>query len=200
MIETATGACSVALFADHTLVDSCHEVIGRGHAERLIPLIAALPDGGRAEHILVSCGPGSFTGIRVGVAAARGLGLGWGAAVSGYSTLAAIAAQAFTEDAADEIGVAMLGGHGEIFVQSFQRDGIAAQSLLESLAPADAAQRLGATHVVGSAAAQLSAIRGFGTWADAEVSATSASLLPPHLLSLSPHPIYGRGADATPMA
>ena len=70
-IETATEACSVALFEEGALVDARHEVLGRGHAERLVPMIAELPDRGRAEEIRVSLGPGSFTGVRIGVAVAR---------------------------------------------------------------------------------------------------------------------------------
>ncbi|MEE2916267.1 MAG: tRNA (adenosine(37)-N6)-threonylcarbamoyltransferase complex dimerization subunit type 1 TsaB, partial [Pseudomonadota bacterium] len=93
-IDTATAACSVALFEDGRLIDARHAVVGRGHAERLVPMIAELPDGGRADHILVDVGPGSFTGIRVGIAAARGLALGWGASVSGYGALALVAAAA----------------------------------------------------------------------------------------------------------
>ena len=88
VIDTATPALSVALFAGDALIGHAHEVIGRGHAERLLPAIAALPDGGRAERILVSCGPGSFTGIRVGIAAARALAFAWSADLIGYATLA----------------------------------------------------------------------------------------------------------------
>ena len=82
-IETATEACSVALFEDGQLRAHAHELVGRGHAERLIPMIGELPDRGRAETILVDCGPGSFTGVRVGLAAARGLGLAWAAPIHG---------------------------------------------------------------------------------------------------------------------
>ena len=65
-IECATEACSVALFDGETIVDSAHKVLGRGHAEQLVPMIAALPDRGHAQRILVSLGPGSFTGVRIG--------------------------------------------------------------------------------------------------------------------------------------
>src|ERR1700712_731470 len=100
VIETATAACSVALIEDGRVVAPMHEIVGRGHAERLVPMIAELPRGGRADAILVDVGPGSFTGIRVGIAAARGLGLGWGIPVHGYSSLALIAAAAFAADPA----------------------------------------------------------------------------------------------------
>ncbi|WP_073976501.1 tRNA (adenosine(37)-N6)-threonylcarbamoyltransferase complex dimerization subunit type 1 TsaB, partial [Erythrobacter donghaensis] len=135
VIDTATEACSVALFHDSELIASDHAVMGRGHAERLVPMIAALPDRGRAKAILVNCGPGSFTGVRVGLAAARALGLAWGVPVTGYSTHALVAAMAFeAHPDAKALDVAMTGGHGEYFVQSFARDG-AALSALGSLPP-----------------------------------------------------------------
>jgi len=84
VIDTATRACSVALFDDENVIAAAYEVIGRGHAERLLPLIAALPDNGKADRVMVNVGPGSFTGIRVGVAAAKALGLAWHIDVHGY--------------------------------------------------------------------------------------------------------------------
>lgn len=162
-------------------------------------IIAALPDGGRAAHILVSCGPGSFTGIRVGVAAARALGLGWGCPVQGYATLAAVAAEALASDAdASQICVLMHGGHGEAFVQRFRRapfamiDAVASVPLRDvALLPADDAVVGTAVEAIGSALGRVRVI-------DYRLSATSAQLLPIDQLQ-SPIPIYGRGADATPM-
>ena len=79
VIETATAACSVALVEAGAVVDRRHEVVGRGHAERLVPMIAELlQDAPTPDAVLVDCGPGSFTGIRVGLAAARAFGLAWG--------------------------------------------------------------------------------------------------------------------------
>ena len=88
IIDTATQALSLALFEDGKLIGRRHDVIGRGHSEQLLPAIAALPDGGRADAISVGVGPGSFTGIRVGIAAARALAFGWGAKVDGFSSIA----------------------------------------------------------------------------------------------------------------
>ncbi|HSI16600.1 MAG TPA: tRNA (adenosine(37)-N6)-threonylcarbamoyltransferase complex dimerization subunit type 1 TsaB, partial [Sphingomonas sp.] len=120
VIETATAACSVALIEEGRVVAASHEVVGRGHAERLLPMIAELPGGGRADHILVDVGPGSFTGIRVGIAAARGLALGWNSGVSGYSSLALIAAAGFRDEPGrDSLAVILEGGHGEVFMQPY---------------------------------------------------------------------------------
>ena len=104
-IDCASPACSVALFDDGALIDFRHEELGRGHAERLVPMIAELPGRGQADQIAVARGPGSFTGVRIGIAAARALALAWGADLVGYPSLALIAAQAcllYTSDAADE--------------------------------------------------------------------------------------------------
>ena len=138
-IETASEACSVALFAGNTLLAHDHRLLGRGHAEELIPMIAALPDKGRARRILVSLGPGSFTGVRIGIAAARALGFAWGSPVIGYPTLALIAAMAQAQHPANTT-VCMNGGHGEWFVQNFGRDG-AQMNEFASLSPEQAATR-----------------------------------------------------------
>src|SRR5437868_6719428 len=97
VIETATAACSVALLDGKQVAAARHELVGRGHAERLVPMIGeVLAEAGcaRAALIQVDCGPGSFTGIRVGLAAARALALAWGVPVAGYSAMALIAATA----------------------------------------------------------------------------------------------------------
>ncbi len=196
-IETATTACSVALFEDEALIAHTHEIVGRGHAERLVPMIAALPDRGRADEILVDCGPGSFTGVRVGLAAARALGLAWRAPVHGYSSMALIAAATFASEAPPEtIAVVLIGGHGELFVQRFAAGEAAALSPLLSLTPEAAAAFCPDDRLVGSGAETLAAARGSGQ-SHAMVPDARATVLIPHAgRALAPTPIYGRAPDA----
>lgn len=199
VIDTATAACSVALFDEHRLVAAQHDVVGRGHSEQLMPMIAGLPGGGRADRILVDCGPGSFTGVRVGIAAARALGFGWGVPVHGYSSTSLIAAMAASEGA-DTVAVAIIGGHGEIFVQRFTADPLAPLDDLASLMPAVAAARISEASVHGSGARLLVDARTWGEACDTLPNAADAMRLPALCASLTPQPIYGRGADAKPMA
>lgn len=179
VIETATSACSVALIDGRAVIASDAAVVGRGHAERLMPMIAALPDGGRADAIWIDCGPGSFTGIRVGIAAARGLGFGWGVPVTGYSSLALIAARWFADHDGDAVTVVIEGGHGEVFKQSYARGAVSEPGPLVSIAREQAV-------VVGARAG------------DIPPNARDAILL--SAVKLPPRPIYGRAPDALPMA
>lgn len=201
VIDTATAACSVALIADDAVVAARHEVVNRGHAERLLPMIAELPEGGRAGAVLVDCGPGSFTGVRVGLAAALALGLAWRVPVSGYSSTALIAAAGFEahRDLA-ELAVVMEGGHGELFMQPYAASPLAALAPLASLPPAVALAALDGRPALGSGVRwmeELDASRNLGA---ALPSAADALLLPSALTNLPPRPIYGRAPDAKPMA
>jgi tRNA threonylcarbamoyladenosine biosynthesis protein TsaB len=194
VIESATEACSVALFEGDQLLAGAFEVIGRGHAERLVPMIAELPGKGRAQRIAVSLGPGSFTGVRIGLATARALGLAWQAEVVGYPTLALVAAIA--QAARDEpVTVCMTGGHGEWFVQDFAA-GVAPGMDAASLSPSQAAAREGQWLVAGSQAQALVDTRGTGEAATLLPDARQWDLLPDTLLTSSPVPLYGRPPDA----
>ena len=205
VIETATAACSVALIDGARVLANRHEVVGRGHAERLIAMIAELPEGGRAQQILVDCGPGSFTGIRVGIAAARGLALGWGVPVSGYSSLALLAAAAFgTEDpiASDlpDLAVVLEGGHGEVFMQGFAAP-LRATAPFVSLRPEAALEALPATGtIVGNGVRFLVALAPDRTYREMLPDAAAAILLPSRFATLAAVPIYGRAPDAKPSA
>lgn len=195
VIDSATEACSVALFDDDALVAGDFRMLGRGHAEQLVPMIAALPGRGRADRIAVALGPGSFTGVRVGLAAARALAFAWQADLVGYPTLHLVAAMARDVGEARDVAVVMTGGHGEWFVQSFAASG-AASAPLASLTPSDAATRTGESLAAGSQAETLVAARGSGEalvlWPDAR----AFPLLPASALTAAVQPLYGRAPDA----
>ena len=192
VIETATEACSAALFEGGGLVAGAYEVLGRGHAERLVPMIAELPGKGEAERIAVSLGPGSFTGVRIGVAAARALGLAWQAEVLGYPTLALVAAMAREADPGP-VTVCMTGGHGEWFVQNFSADGLPQGKAL-SVSPDEAAKRDRYPIAAGSKAAELAGEDGSALAILPD--ARRFALLPEALLTTDLAPIYGRPPDA----
>ncbi|WP_328598130.1 tRNA (adenosine(37)-N6)-threonylcarbamoyltransferase complex dimerization subunit type 1 TsaB [Croceibacterium salegens] len=194
-IDCATEACSVALYEGAELVSGTYEVIGRGHAERLVPMIAELPGRGHANRILVSLGPGSFTGVRIGLAVGRALGLAWGAEVRGYPTLALVAGQAIAEREGP-VTVCMNGGHGEWFVQNFDACGVA-EDEVRSLPPEAAREARRHRRIAGSRATDLAAIGGDDCEAlNVLPDARSLGSLAEAHLTADLGPIYGRPPDA----
>ena len=194
VIDTSTAACTAALFDEAgTCLASRNEIIGRGHAERLVPMVEELLAGRQATEILVGVGPGSFTGLRVGIAAAHGLTIGWEAEISGMSSLGLLAAGA---DHEGPVTAAIDGGHGELFVQTFDRRTLEAKSNLLNLSPEAAAAACPADMVVGPAAKRLVDARGWGTAVESWPSAEHAIRLPQALRTLPAKPIYGRAPDA----
>ncbi|TRD12269.1 tRNA (adenosine(37)-N6)-threonylcarbamoyltransferase complex dimerization subunit type 1 TsaB [Erythrobacter insulae] len=195
-IETATEACSIALFEGDDMIAHDHRVLGRGHAERLVPMIAELPDKGRAERILVSLGPGSFTGVRIGIATARALGFAWNAKVRGYPTLSLIAARA-CQLSARGVTVCMNGGHGEWFIQNFAAD--LSSDTVRSLSPDAASEAALYGVLAGNRANELA--QKFGddrAVLDLLPDSQWTPGLPETHLTADLSPIYGRAPDATP--
>lgn len=188
--DTSSAACTAALFDDGHCIARADEAIGRGHAERLVPMLDELLAGRRPDRILVGVGPGSFTGIRVAIAAAHGLAIGWDCQVAGLSSLALLAA-----GVQRAVAVAVAGGHGELFVQQFD---VRLQPLseLRNAPPADAAALISAPLVIGSGAAALVAARGSGEAREGWPAAADALRLPEALRTLAPKPIYARAPDA----
>ena len=194
--DTSTPACTAALFAaDGSLFVSRDEIIGRGHAERLVPLIAEMLDGHMPSQLLVGVGPGSFTGLRIAIAAAQGLGIGWDVPVCGMSSLALLAASAPGDG---PVAAALAGGHGELFVQQFQRMPLKPAGEMFNLPASAAADIIDAPLVVGTGADALVTARGHGEALPVLPSAANALNLPEKLRTLDPKPLYARAPDAQP--
>ena len=194
-LDTSTVACTAALLErDGTIVASRDELIGRGHAERLVPMIEEMLDGHVPAKILVGVGPGSFTGLRVGIAAAHGMAIGWSIPLSGMSSLALLAASAPVGEG--KVAAAMAGGHGELFVQTFDRKKFTATGPILNLSPQAAALKVDAHLVVGSGAQALVAARHSGEAFPLLPSASRALALPELLRTLECKPVYARAPDA----
>jgi len=126
-IDTALEACSVGVVAGAVTVTRS-EVIGRGHAEILMGMVeAAMAEAGLAfadlDRIAVTVGPGSFTGLRIGIAAARGFALAVGKPAVGIGTLAVHAEEARALAGARPVLAVLAAGRGEIYGQRFAADG-----------------------------------------------------------------------------
>jgi tRNA threonylcarbamoyladenosine biosynthesis protein TsaB len=129
-IDTALGGCSVCVIdAGQSLPLALEsEAMTTGQAEAIMPMIERVMkqvDGGFAslERVAVSVGPGSFTGLRIGIAAARAIGLAAGIPVVGVSTLAAYAAPLINPQESGVIAVGIDARHGSVFFQAFTAAG-----------------------------------------------------------------------------
>lgn len=196
-IDTALDACTVALLDNRVTAQMLHEPMGRGHADRLVPMIQELlarADHPAVESILVTVGPGSFTGLRVGIAAARALGLAWNVPVLGVSTMATLAAAArHVHDGA--VMVVHDAKRAHVYMQCFQ-NGVATSDIsVATPADASALATLQKTVVVGTGAALLHAVNTLhiSPFPMPERMAQCAEQQP---LSLTP--LYIRPPDAVP--
>lgn len=124
-IDTSEQSCSVALLRDGRVLARTSELIGRGHAERLLPLIeeklaeANLTYGDLAR-LAVTTGPGTFTGLRIGLSVARGLALHGDLPCIGLTGLDVLAARAMDDAVQDQaIHAVITGRGGQAFLQSF---------------------------------------------------------------------------------
>jgi tRNA threonylcarbamoyladenosine biosynthesis protein TsaB len=163
-IDTALDACAAAVLDTNAgkLIAQEQQPMRRGHAEALMPLLARVMKAcglpfAALDRIAVTTGPGSFTGLRVGLSAARGIGLAAGKPVVGLTTLTAYAAPVVSQNAEQPVLSAIDARHDRVYFQVVGGDGT---SLLRPrVAPIDEAMdasRFGALHLVGNAAQLLS--------------------------------------------
>ena len=209
IVDTALGACSAAVVEDGRLLGLRTELMTKGHQERLAGMARdAVADAGGGfgalDRIGVTVGPGSFTGLRVGLAFAQGLGAALSRPVVGVSTLNALAASV---EAGGLVAAVIDARRGQVYARLF-RDGVAldaAEALpldvaVERILEADVAPTL-----VGSGAVLLSE-----TFPDRFGEAVSEPLAAPTPEALArltaaadpaaalPRPLYLRAPDATP--
>jgi len=162
-IDTALDACAAAILDTDAgkLIAQESLAMKRGHAEALMPLIArVIKQAGigfaALDRIAVTTGPGSFTGLRVGLSAARGIALAASRPVVGLTTLTAYAAPIVSQNAAQPVISAIDARHDHVYFQVVGGDG---SSLIRPrvgpIEEALGAARFGAPHLVGNAARML---------------------------------------------
>jgi tRNA threonylcarbamoyl adenosine modification protein YeaZ len=209
-IDTALEACSVAVLADGAEALIVSEIIGRGHAERLFGMVErAMRDAGLGfaglDRIAVTVGPGSFTGLRVGIAAARGFALVTQCELAGVGTLAAHAWSA-REIAGPVTVLALLDAHrDEIYGQRFLADGTSdgppgvasADHFAARLEAGDLLAGGGADLVAARAARPVTILHRLSAPDIRAVAALGRAATPD---GAPPRPLYLRPPDAKPQA
>ena len=207
-LDTALGACSVAFAVDGRIQGHCFEHLGHGHAERLLPMVeearrAAGLDYRELDLIAVTVGPGTFTGVRIGLAAARALALPHATPVAGVGTLQAIA---WGAGAGTPVLAAIDARRSEFYVQAFSAtlapDGaprVATAADIVTLAKAGP----GPWRLVGSGGAALQPLLAAAEPADAPdepdaatIALQAAALAPLATPGQPPAPVYLRAPDA----
>ncbi len=214
-IDTALEACSAAVLDTEgggIVAQESHAMV-RGHAEALMPLIQRVMGASRIafaelDRIAVTVGPGSFTGLRVGIAAARGIGLAAGKPVVGLTTLAAFAAPLIAADDSLPVVAAIDARHAHVYLQVYGRAGrVLVGPRIASLHEAGLrAAAAGAPRLAGTAAELLAAAWPAGERAPRAVDPRRAPdigwvarlgvIAQP--TEAAPKPLYLRAPDAQP--
>jgi tRNA threonylcarbamoyladenosine biosynthesis protein TsaB len=140
-LDTSTEACSVALALDGQIL-ALDEVCPQQHSKRILPMVQQLlADAGVSLHqldgIIFGRGPGSFTGVRIGVSVAQGLAFGADLPVFGVSTLAAMAQAAAVQQNATEVIAAIDARMAEVYIAAYALD---EAGLMQAITPEIAAK------------------------------------------------------------
>jgi tRNA threonylcarbamoyl adenosine modification protein YeaZ len=213
-IDTALGACAACIVDRDKLEPLARESLAmeRGHAEALLPLVDRVVSSvergfSGLDRVAVTIGPGSYTGLRVGIAAARAIGLATGVPVLGVTTLSAFLAPLAASDANRLYAAAIDARHGQVYFQGIAPGGrtMIAPCLV---ALRDAARLIGAgPATLSGSGAPMVAAEARSSGIDAVVSEAS---LAPDILWVArlglvadpaqalPKPLYLRAPDAKP--
>jgi len=218
--DTSAAACSAALWRDGTIAAREHVPMARGHAEALMPMIERVMQGtgyGALDAVAVTAGPGAFTGLRIGLAAARGIALAAAIPAIGVSAFAAVAAAIRDgERAGRAIAVAIDTKRSDVYLQCFDTarvplgpGRVAGGGEIAALLPP------GPLYVAGDGVPLVRGALGEAThdiaWAEnfAPPDAASVAALGAELLAAArragaplppPEPLYLRAPEATPLA
>lgn len=208
-LDTAMEACSVALWLDDSVAVARRRPMARGQAEALMPMVAeVMAEAGLAygdlDAFAVTRGPGTFTGLRIGLATARGLALAAARPLIGLTTLEVLAAAVPAAQRGGSVMAAIDARRGEIYGQVFAPDlsplGEAAARSAEALA---GEPWRAPVQVVGTAAQSMAALLGEGAapfpgdgCPDALVAAQLAARRPLPAVGVPVAPLYLRPPDA----
>jgi tRNA threonylcarbamoyladenosine biosynthesis protein TsaB len=162
-IDTALDACAAAVLDTEAgkLIAQESQAMKRGHAEALMPMIGrVIAQSGIAfaalDRIAVTTGPGSFTGLRVGLSAARGIALAANKPVVGVTTLTVYAAPIVSQNAEQPVVSAIDARHDQVYLQVVSGNGSSLiRPRVTPIEEALGASRFGAPHLVGNAAGIL---------------------------------------------
>ncbi|MBO1024770.1 tRNA (adenosine(37)-N6)-threonylcarbamoyltransferase complex dimerization subunit type 1 TsaB [Ochrobactrum sp. SD129] len=211
-LDTASSWCAAAVYdsGTDTVLAEISENIGKGHAEVLMDYIEqAMTQSGIAmaklDRVAVNVGPGSFTGVRIGVSAARGFALALDRPALGVSAFDALASEIAVSHPGHPVLVLLEAHRGEIYAQAFGADAVAITGpmvLAREEALALIQQQSSETILAGSAAAALNeTLAGSFSVARGEPTArigTYAKLAALHEPGEAPKPLYMRGPDVKP--
>lgn len=212
-IDTTARLCAACVLDTETERELGRGVLdlGKGHAERLMGVIEeALSQAsmGYADlgMVAVSVGPGSFTGVRVGVSAARGLALALGIPAVGVSSLEALASEARRDRGEQEILVLLDAGRGGVYTARYEAGGTERSApALVNLAEAAELAKQGEPALIGSAADAVRFAAGIempvaGHRAEADIACYARLAARRGLPGRPASPLYLRSADAKPQA
>lgn len=208
-LDTASPICAVCLTRNGKMLAESSEIIGTGHAERLMPMVQdamarAMLKYSDLDLVAVSIGPGSFTGVRTGLAAAKGFAQALNVPAVGISTLEAIAFEAQKTAGNTALRVVIDAKRGEVHTQDFAADGMP-EGAAVLLSQDDAKGGLGERALAGNGGILLQAdapvlLPGAATASIAVFAEIAENRKTADINSLTIMPLYLRGADAKPQS